>query len=327
MQSESAPHVIPLTVIGGYLGAGKTTLLNHILTAPHGRRLAVIVNDFGSINIDAALITNRDGETINLANGCICCSLTGSLLAVLLDLKHRPNPPEHIIVEASGVADPHKIGQYGMGGSGIRLESILVAVDAETIRTRARDKYVGSLVVSQLSAADILILTKTDLINADEQRAVRAWILERAPRARIINAVHGSVPVEMVLGVAVAPRAAAAPDNAPAHTHDAQFETADFVSSQPFDADALREVLAHASPDVLRAKGFVILQNEPHRYVLQLVGARWSLDSDALWGEDAPLTQLVAIALADTGAAAHFVAQLQSALAPAQNFARNHPSP
>ncbi|RMF03443.1 MAG: GTP-binding protein, partial [Chloroflexi bacterium] len=96
------PQPIPLTVIGGYLGAGKTTLLNHILRHNQGRRLAVIVNDFGKINIDAGLIESRDGETINLANGCVCCTLSGGLGVTLNNLLQRRPPPEHIIIEASG---------------------------------------------------------------------------------------------------------------------------------------------------------------------------------------------------------------------------------
>jgi len=104
---------IPFTVIGGYLGAGKTTLLNHILRNNDGRRFALLVNDFGSINIDAALIKNQDGETINLANGCICCTLAAGFASAIYTILERDPLPDHIIVEASGVADPHKVAQYG----------------------------------------------------------------------------------------------------------------------------------------------------------------------------------------------------------------------
>src|SRR4051794_19414238 len=129
----TAPNPIPLTVIGGYLGAGKTTLLNRLLHQNEGRRFAVLVNDFGSINIDAALIASHDGETMSLTNGCICCSLANGFLTALTQLRNRAEPPEHIIVEASGVADPLKIAQYGHT-PGFRLESIIVLADAETVR-------------------------------------------------------------------------------------------------------------------------------------------------------------------------------------------------
>ena len=103
---------MPVTVIGGYLGAGKTKLLNRLLAEAEGRRLAVLVNDFGEVNIDAALIANRDGETISLTNGCVCCSIGDNLGMTLYDLAERPDGPEHILVEASGVADPARIAGY-----------------------------------------------------------------------------------------------------------------------------------------------------------------------------------------------------------------------
>ncbi|MEX0741556.1 MAG: GTP-binding protein, partial [Phycisphaeraceae bacterium] len=166
----TAREAIPLTVIGGYLGAGKTTLLNQLLRHNAGRRLAVVVNDFGSINIDAALIAQHDGETMSLANGCICCSLANGFLTVLTQLKDRPDPPEHIIVEASGVADPLKIAQYGHL-PGFCLDGVIVLADAETVRRRSRDKYVGRTVIRQLRGADLLVLTKPDLVTDDDREA------------------------------------------------------------------------------------------------------------------------------------------------------------
>ncbi len=108
---------IPVTIIGGYLGAGKTTLLNSLLSGAHGVKLAVIVNDFGSINIDAALVANRDGETISLTNGCVCCSIGDNLALTLHDLAEQANGPEHVVIEASGVADPSKIARFGRNPS------------------------------------------------------------------------------------------------------------------------------------------------------------------------------------------------------------------
>src|SRR6185295_18755166 len=178
----TATEPIPLTVIGGYLGAGKTTLLNQLLRHNAGRRLAVVVNDFGSINIDAALITAHDGETMSLANGCICCTLANGFLTTLTQLKARPDPPEQIIVEASGVADTLKIGQYGHM-PGFRLDGIIVLADAETVRRRSRDRYVGRTVIRQLQGADFLILTKPDLVGDADRNAVRAWLQQAAPQA------------------------------------------------------------------------------------------------------------------------------------------------
>ena len=145
--SPSRPSgAIPVTVIGGYLGSGKTTLLNALLRGGHGRRLAVLVNDFGSINIDADLITAHGGDTISLANGCICCSLQDNLGTTLHSLAARSDPPDQIVIEASGVADPSRIGHYAMSLPGLHLDAVIVVADAEGIRRQARDKYVGDIV-------------------------------------------------------------------------------------------------------------------------------------------------------------------------------------
>ena len=141
---------LAVTIIGGYLGAGKTTLLNRLLADVHGMRLAVLVNDFGAVNIDAALIANRDGETISLTNGCVCCSIGDNLGIALYDLAERRDGPEHIVVEASGVADPARIAHYAGCHPRLDLDGIVVVVDAETVQARADDKYVGDVVRQQL---------------------------------------------------------------------------------------------------------------------------------------------------------------------------------
>src|ERR1022692_2268737 len=131
---------IPVTIIGGYLGAGKTTLLNTLLRGDHGLRLAILVNDFGSINIDAALIAIHDGETISLTNGCVCCSMVDNLAITLLELLGREPPPDQIVIEASGVADPHRIVFYGAADPRLRLDGLILVADAETLPLRLRDK-------------------------------------------------------------------------------------------------------------------------------------------------------------------------------------------
>ncbi len=165
-----------MTIIGGYLGAGKTTLINSLLAADHGRRLAVLVNDFGAVNIDVELIERHDGETISLTNGCICCSIADSLgesLDQVLALEPRP---DQIIIEASGVADPAAIAGYGEGWPGCRLDAVVVLVDAEAIRRQARDQFVGELVTRQLKRGDLVLLTKSDLLPGNEVQAVIDWV-------------------------------------------------------------------------------------------------------------------------------------------------------
>lgn len=185
---------IPVTIIGGYLGAGKTTLLNTLLRGDHGLRLAILVNDFGSINIDAALIAIHDGETISLTNGCVCCSMVDNLAITLLELLGREPPPDQIVIEASGVADPHRIVFYGAADPRLRLDGLIVVADAETLPLRLRDKYIGELVMRQLVAADLIIMSKVDLIDEDQLGGVRELVREIAPRAKVVEAIRGISP-------------------------------------------------------------------------------------------------------------------------------------
>ena len=140
---------IPFTVLGGYLGAGKTTMVNHLLANARGERLALIINDFGAINIDAELISERTEDQINLTNGCICCGMSAGFDEALESLLSRQPPPDRIIVEASGVADVVSLAQYGHH-PGLSLDGIIVLADAETVRAKARDKYVDKTVLRQL---------------------------------------------------------------------------------------------------------------------------------------------------------------------------------
>src|SRR4051812_48870754 len=162
---RAAAGSLPLTVIGGFLGAGKTTLLNNLLTQPHGRKIAVLVNDFGRINIDAALIRSRTEDMISLANGCACCSLAGDLTRTLIELAQREEPPDAIVLEASGLADPRGIAQVALANPALRLDGVLAVVDAETLAERAEDPAGGATFGAQLSAADLVVLNKLDLLD------------------------------------------------------------------------------------------------------------------------------------------------------------------
>ena len=196
----SDPRAVPLTVIGGFLGAGKTTLLNALLAQADGRRIAVLVNDFGDLQIDAALIARSSATTIALRNGCVCCSLAGGLVNALSESLAIDPRPDHVVVEASGVSDPRRIAQVARSGAGFSPEATLVVVAADQIETLARDRYVGDTVIAQLAAADLLILNKMDLVDEARKRQVREWLKPHAPRAALIEAQHANVPIEIMLG-------------------------------------------------------------------------------------------------------------------------------
>lgn len=190
---------IALTVLGGYLGAGKTTLLNHILRSTT-ERIVVLVNDFGSINIDESLIAAADEDKITLANGCICCSLVDGLASALEQVRSFTPAPARLVIEASGVSNPASIAAYAHG-RGLHLDGVVTVIDAETIRARINDRYVGDTVRRQIVAADLLILNKTDLIAPAELIRMHTWLSSLGDLARpVINAVQGQVSLDALLG-------------------------------------------------------------------------------------------------------------------------------
>ena len=190
-------------MLTGFLGAGKTTLLNRILTGDHGLRVAVLVNDFGSINIDAELVVGveSDGDVINLANGCVCCNIRDDLVAAVTQVMTRAERPEYILLEASGVADPSGIALTFMDEDmrdRIRLDSIMCVVDAEQIFAAPE---MMELKLRQVAFADMLILNKVDLVTREEIERIKAWLDDRFHRYRLVEASGGNVPLEILLSV------------------------------------------------------------------------------------------------------------------------------
>jgi G3E family GTPase len=272
---------IPFTVIGGFLGAGKTTLLNRLLAGAEGRRFAVLVNDFGSIDIDGRLITAHGGDTIALANGCVCCTIGDSLVSTVLSLLDGSARFDHIVVEASGVADPGRIADLGVLDERLSRDGVVVVADAGQVRERAADRRVGDTVRRQLEAADLIVLNKVDL--ADDIAVMRCWLSTHST-APVLEASHGDVPLELLFGL---DRRGASGRPTPAHS----FRSWSYSWPEPVDRRALLEVLQEAT--VLRGKGIVRFSDSPdRRSVVHLVGKRVDITDSGPWS-DTEESQLV----------------------------------
>ena len=167
---------IPLTVIGGYLGAGKTTLVNHLLRHPDGRRIGVIVNDFGSLAIDATLLAaSAGGDLVSLPNGCVCCTVGAGLHEALETMASAERGLDHVVIEVSGVADPSDAAAWGTVPP-FEPAGVIVLADATSGVHRSRDRYVGGEVTRQRAGADLVVVTKTDACDEVEVDVVEGWI-------------------------------------------------------------------------------------------------------------------------------------------------------
>ena len=292
---------VPVTILTGFLGAGKTSLLNHILTGGHGKRIAVLVNDFGAVNIDASLIDNRDGEVVSLENGCICCSLSEGLLMSVVRLVQSENPPEHIVLETSGVSDPIEVARTFSDPElqpYAPLEGIVTVVDSELAPTL--EDEMAALARHQVLAADITVLNKVDLVDEGGLRKARSWVAEQNPRVRTVEVSHGKVPLELLFDIGGAAELSNLKNTGEAHTHDHHdeppFDTYTFESNEALSAHVLNGLLSQLPKSIFRVKGLVNLVEKPdHPCVLQATGRRATLTVGQPWGDQTPSTQIVFI--------------------------------
>lgn len=261
--AQRAP--IPMVVIGGYLGAGKTTLLNRLLERADGLRVAVLVNDFGEINIDAALIRTRSSDVLQLENGCICCSIGGRLAEALAAVGARDERPDLLVIEASGVSDPVRIAQVGMLDPALQLNAILVAVDVQGLDEQLGDPLIGDMVRRQIAGATALVLTKTDLVDLPMVGKAKSRLAELAPRTMVLTAQHGQIPLALFLDAAPQPRRSQGLLGAGGGWKSAVDGMAgigsfSYTTHRCFDKQRLRQALRSLPVPLLRAKGIVRLQ-------------------------------------------------------------------
>jgi G3E family GTPase len=287
---------VPILLVTGFLGAGKTTVVNHLLAHAEGRRIAAVVNDFGAINIDAELIADAGDGVVSLANGCICCSLQGDLLRTLAALLRREPQPEFIVIETSGVADPGDIVRNLMDPLIWReapLETVLCVVDATTpVATLNAD----ALLRSQLRAADVVALSKMDLVDAAARAQLRDAIRVLHPRVVLVDALQGEVPAELLFPVD--PNRAPAPrEVAPRRPTADRFETLSWTSERPVSLPRLQQAIGRLAPKLARAKGLFETVEQPGQLtVFQFAGGRATLAPGGAVPTGAPRTRIVFIA-------------------------------
>ena len=294
---------LPVTVIGGYLGAGKTSLVNHLLRNADGLRLAVLVNEFGALPIDEDLIVAQEDDIISIAGGCVCCSYGSDMAAALTDLRKLDPAPDHVVLEASGVALPGAIaGSVGLM-QGYSMDGVVIVADAETLRANANHKYMGDTVTRQLADADIVVLNKVDLVSDKTRVDSESFARSHAKDAQFLLAKHGALPPEVLLQSFVGRNR----DSGARHDTSG-FDSVSLPMDRPCDPAALGQLLASEELDLVRAKGFV-RDRDGAIHAVQSVSRRWSSEAAP---EDSPIG-LVCIGLKpgfDRDAVARKVADL-----------------
>ena len=281
------------------------------------------MNDFGSINIDAELVVGveNDGDIVNLANGCVCCNIRDDLVAAVTQVMARPEQPEYILLEASGVADPSGIALTFMDEAmrdRIRLDSIMCVVDAEQIFAAPE---MMELKLRQVAFADMLILNKVDLVTPEEIERIKAWLDDRFHRYRLVEASGGDVPLEILVSVGRFDPARLdgtpphdQPNHSPdcddpdcghhvhghRHDHSQVFRTWSYETAEPLSLEALRETARKLPASVYRCKGVVYTAEEPgRRVILQVVGKRVDIAVGEAWHGREPRTRIIAIGAHD----------------------------
>jgi cobalamin biosynthesis protein CobW len=321
---------IPVTVITGFLGSGKTTLIRHLMQNPQGRRLAVLVNEFGSVGVDGEILKSCADEMcpeeniVELANGCICCTVADDFIPTIEALIARPVRPDHILIETSGLALPKpllKAFDWPAIRSRITVDGVIALADAEAVAAgrfapdvaaveaqRAADDSLdhetplSEVFEDQISCADIVLLTKADLAGESGIAAARAAVEAEAPRRLPILAMEeGRIDPAVILGLNAAAEddlhsRPSHHDGADDHEHD-DFDTVVMELPEIADPEALKHAIVRLAREqnILRVKGYVAVRGKPMRMLVQAVGERVRAQYDRPWGDTPRVTRLVVI--------------------------------